>query len=76
MEELRATLNPVRLLQEIRAAQQQLVEIADRSVLGEPARPTAPTLEQSLSGLRTAWQEGEVRPTSVPKARTARAAAD
>jgi hypothetical protein len=35
MEELRATLNPVRLLQEIRAAQQQLVEIADRPVRGE-----------------------------------------
>jgi hypothetical protein len=34
MEELRATLNPARLLQEIRAAQQQLVEIADRPVLG------------------------------------------
>jgi hypothetical protein len=67
VEELRATLNPVRLLQEIRAAQQQLVEFADGPVLGEAAKPTAPTLEQFLSGLRTAWQEGEVRPTSVAK---------
>src|SRR5438132_4477232 len=72
MEVLRGTLNPVRLLQEIRAAQQQLVEIADRPVLGETARPTAPTLEQFLSGLRTAWQEGEVRPTSVAKAKPKR----
>jgi hypothetical protein len=72
MEELRATLNPVRLLQEIRAAQQQLVDIADRPVLGEAAKPTAPTLEQFLSGLRTAWQEGEVRPTSVAKAKPTR----
>src|SRR6267143_421543 len=72
VEELRATLNPVRLLQEIRAAQQQLVEIADRPVLSEAARPTAPTLEQFLSGLRTAWQEGEVRPTSVAKAKPKR----
>jgi len=56
VEELRTTLNPVCLLQEIRAAQQRLVEIADRPVLGEAARPTAPTLEQFLSGLRTAWQ--------------------
>jgi len=72
MEELRATLNPVRLLQEIRAAQQQLVEIADRPVLGEAVKPTAPTLEQFLSGLRTAWQEGEVRPTSVAKAKPKR----
>jgi hypothetical protein len=72
VEELRATLNPVRLLQEIRAAQQQLVEIADRPVLSEATRPTAPTLEQFLSGLRTAWQEGEVRPTSVAKAKPKR----
>src|SRR3984893_11332409 len=71
MEELRATLNPVRLLQEIRAAQQQLVEIADRPVLGETAKPTSPTLEQFLSGLRTAWK-GEVRPTSVAKAKPKR----
>jgi hypothetical protein len=52
--ELRATLNPVRMLQEIRAAQQRLVEIADGPALGEAAKPTAPTLEQFLSGLRTA----------------------
>jgi hypothetical protein len=30
------------------------------------------TLEQFLSGLRTAWQEGEVRPTSVQKAKPKR----
>jgi hypothetical protein len=72
VEELRATLNPVRLLQQIRAAQQQLVEIADRPARGEAAKPTAPTLEQFLSGLRTAWNEGEVRPTSVPKAKPRR----
>src|SRR5947207_505051 len=66
VNELRATLDPVRLLQQIRAAQQQLVDIADRS-LGETAKPTSPTLEEFLSGLRTAWREGEVRPTSVVK---------
>jgi hypothetical protein len=59
LEDLRATLDPVRLLQEIREAQQQLVEIADMPVLGETAMPTAPTLERFLSGLRTAWQGGE-----------------
>ena len=62
-----ASLDPVRLLQEIRAAQQQLVEVADRPVTGESAAPTGPSLEQFLSGLRTAWQAGEVRPTSLPK---------
>ena len=69
VESLYATLDPVRLLSEIRAAQQLLVTIADRPVMGELAAPTAPTLEQFLSGLRTAWQEGEVRPTSRPKER-------
>src|SRR5207248_882584 len=53
VNELRATLDPVRLLQQIRAAQQQLVDIADRPALGEPAKPTSPTLEEFLSGLRT-----------------------
>jgi hypothetical protein len=72
VNELRATLDPVRLLQQIRAAQQQLVDIADRPALGEPAKPTSPTLEEFLSGLRTAWREGEVRPTSVVKAKPKR----
>jgi len=67
VNELRATLDPVRLLQQIRAAQQQLVDIADRPALGEAAKPTSPPLEQFLLGLRTAWKEGEVRPTSVTK---------
>jgi hypothetical protein len=72
VSDLRATLGPVRLLQQIRAAQQQLVDIADRPVLGETTKPTSPTLEQFLSGLRTAWKEGEVRPTSVAKAKPQR----
>jgi hypothetical protein len=62
----------VRLLKEIRAVQQQLVAIADSPVLGGTAKPTSPTLEQFLSGLRTAWKEGEVRPTSVAKAKPKR----
>ncbi len=72
VKELHATLDPVRLLKEIRAVQQQLVDIADRPALGETAKPTSPTLEQFLSGLRTAWREGEVRPTSVAKAKPKR----
>jgi hypothetical protein len=72
VQELRAMLDPVRLLKEIRAVQQQLVDIADSPALGETARPTSPTLEQFLSGLRTAWREGEVRPTSVAKAKPKR----
>ena len=45
---LNATLDPVRLLSEIRLAQQQLVEIADRPVTGEAAAPSAPTLAQFM----------------------------
>lgn len=72
VEALYATLDPVRLLSEIRAVQQQLVEIADRPAIGAMAAPAGPTLEQFLSGLRTAWQEGEVRPTSRPKEKAKR----
>jgi hypothetical protein len=43
----KATLDPVRLLSEIRLAQKQLVEIADRPVTGEMVSVSAPTLEQS-----------------------------
>jgi hypothetical protein len=67
----RAKLDPVRLLQEIRIVQQELVRLADTPVPDETA-PTAPTLEQFLSGLRTAWQEGEVRPTSMSKPKAKR----
>jgi hypothetical protein len=72
LETLRTTLDPVRLLQQIRGAQQELVGLADAPVLGDAMPPTAPTLEQFLSGLRTAWQEGEVRPTSTPKPKAKR----
>ena len=72
LETLRATLDPVRLLQEIRITQQALVRIADIPVIGDAAPPSASTLEQFLSGLRTAWQGGEIRPTSVPKPKAKR----
>jgi len=63
-----ATLDPVHLLSEMRSAQRRLVEIADRTVPSECEASPAPTLEEFLSGLRTAWQGGEVRPTAQPKA--------
>jgi hypothetical protein len=65
-------LDPVRLLQTIRAVQQELVEIADRPAMGEAMAVTTPTLDQFLYGLRTAWQDGEVRPTSQPKQKARR----
>jgi hypothetical protein len=44
------TLDPVQLLSEIRAVQQQLVEIADRTAIGGMAAPAGPTLEQFFVG--------------------------
>ncbi len=67
-----ATLDPVLLLKDIRSAQEHLVEIADRPATAETTAPSAPTIEQFLLGLRTAWQEGEVRPTNKPKAKAPR----
>jgi hypothetical protein len=67
-----ATLDPVLLLREIRAVQAHLVEIADRPGTGIPTALIGPTIEQFLSGLRTAWREGEIRPTSKVKEKAAR----
>ena len=67
-----ATLDPVQLLSAIRSGQQQLVEIADCPVSDVTLASTAPTLEAFLSGLRTAWREGEVRPTSKAKEKAKR----
>jgi len=60
-----ATLDPVSLLRDIRAAQQTLVEVADAA----PATTTdAPQLDAFLEGLKVAWcSTGEVRPTAQPK---------
>jgi hypothetical protein len=72
VDALYATLDPVQLLKAIRTGQRQLVEIADRPADEEMMAPTAPTLEQFLSGLRTAWRDGEVRPTGRPKEKARR----
>ena len=68
LREMCAGLDPVRLLRDIRAAQQRLVALADAT--GPPAageEPGAPPLEAFLSSLRTAWQSGSVRPTATGK---------
>jgi hypothetical protein len=66
VEALRADLDPVHLLAEMRAAQQALVAIADQGV-DAATTVDAPSIEAFLAGLRTAWREGEVRPTAQPK---------
>jgi len=67
MEAVHTTLDPVALLRDICALQGELVTLADRPASHGAAPPTAPSLEQFLSGLRTAWQDGEVRPTARTK---------
>jgi hypothetical protein len=71
VEALRTTLDPVQLLSQMRTAQQRLVDIADRPIASH-AVATAPPLEQFLSNLRIAWQEGEVRPTARAKPKAKR----
>jgi len=44
-------LDPVRLLRDIRAAQQRFVKMADRTGVSKQAAPTQPTLEEFLHGL-------------------------
>jgi hypothetical protein len=61
------TLDPVRLLQDIRACQQKLVEIADTPVAAEAGSSSAPTIDQFLVSLKTAWQEGQANPTTRAK---------
>ena len=69
--ELAARLDPIRLLRQMRVRQQIIVDIADKPVAA-PSDPTVPPLEQFLAGLRTAWREGEARPTAIPVAKPKR----
>ncbi|KAB2677738.1 MULTISPECIES: integrase catalytic domain-containing protein [Brucella/Ochrobactrum group] len=56
-------LDPVKLLRDIRLAQQQFVDVA-----GEASHLTVtPEIEAFLASLRHAWTEGEVRPTARTK---------
>jgi hypothetical protein len=71
---LRADLDPVRLLADIRIAQQALVTVADAALsrsCASSAEITVP-IDQFVSGLHTAWRAGEVRPTSKPKPKATR----
>ena len=63
--ELSDRLDPIRLLRQMRARQQRIVDIADQPVAA-PSDTDVPPLEQFLAGLRTAWREGEARPTAIP----------
>jgi len=73
VREIFADLDPVRLLRDIRAAQQRLVALADATNPPVASEETnAPPLEAFLSSLRTAWQSGEPRPTASDKPKVRR----
>jgi hypothetical protein len=63
-----AGLDPVRLLHDIRTAQQKLVCLADTVASAAPAEMSAPPLDAFLSSLKTLWKDGEARPTAISKA--------
>jgi hypothetical protein len=56
-------LDPVRLLQEIRTAQQTLSDIAAHGVPTEVALTDATDVATFLQSLSSAWKDGEARPT-------------
>jgi hypothetical protein len=58
-------LDPLQLLEEIRAVQSNLVVLADGGQPYEPQR-TEPDLAGFLGSLSSAWHAGEIRPTHVP----------
>lgn len=62
LREVAGALDPLKLLEEIRAVQAYLVALADGetppSVIAEP-----PDLSTFVSGLSSAWRGGEIRPT-------------
>jgi len=65
------SLDPVRLLQEMRTAQQTLSEFAAHGVRAEAAPAGESDVAVFLASLSSAWKEGEARPThrKQPKAK-------
>ncbi|MFM0515614.1 transposase, partial [Paraburkholderia sp. RL17-373-BIF-A] len=64
-------LDPVRLLQEMRTAQQTLSDFAAHGVRAEAAPAGESDVAVFLASLSSAWKEGEARPThrKQPKAK-------
>jgi hypothetical protein len=65
LHEVATALDPLRLLEEIRAVQGHLVALAEEKM---PYEPGEPDLVKFLAGLSSAWRAGEVRPTHRPEA--------
>jgi hypothetical protein len=65
------TLDPLRLLEEIRQSQHQLVNLADNGAAALPGAQNQ-DLRRFLMGLSTAWHTGELRPTDRARERSPR----
>src|SRR5271155_3184401 len=62
LREVASALDPLKLLEEIRAMQAHLVALADGGEI-PVATPEPPDLSGFIAGLSSAWRAGEVRPT-------------
>jgi len=62
LRSVQAALDPLRLLDEIRAVQHELAAMVAGTKVHTPVTNNA-DLEGFLAGLSTAWRTGEVRPT-------------
>lgn len=62
LREVANALDPLKLLEEIRAVQAHLAALADGETLAS-ATPEPPDLSAFVAGLSSAWRAGEVRPT-------------
>jgi len=71
LKEIAEKLDPLRLLDEIRAMQHHLAALAKGEQVRTPAARHA-DLNEFLASLALAWKAGEVRPTHAPKPRPAR----
>jgi hypothetical protein len=62
LREVASALDPLKLLEEIRAVQAHLAALADGEQLPSPT-PEPPDLSTFVASLSSAWRGGEVRPT-------------
>lgn len=70
VNEIYAGLDPVALLRDIRAVQEQSANLTDAAPASHPT--AMPPIEQFLSSLRIAWKHGAGRPTDRPIAKPKR----
>jgi hypothetical protein len=61
LREVEIALDPLQLLEEVRAMQSHLVVLADGDKIDAPTPP--PNLTEFLASLASAWRAGEIRPT-------------